>query len=150
LPAVSRAMARGTVISAALSRDGKEVLDNGTVALIDNTIDQSTGTIRLKAVFPNDAKTLWPGQFVNVRLLMQTRLKALTVPSAAIERGAKGLYAYVVKPDATVEARPLKVGHLGSDIAVVEAGLEEGEMVVTAGQSRLQPGARVAATPSTP
>ncbi len=150
LPAISRAMARGAVPATAMSRDGKEVLDSGMVALIDNAIDQTTGTIRLKAVFPDDARTLWPGQFINVRLLMQTHEKALTVPSAAIERGAKGLYAYVVKPDATVEARPLKIGHLDTEIAVVEAGLKEGELVVTAGQSRLQPGARVASTPTTP
>src|SRR3984893_13914214 len=111
LQSVSQAMEQGPVVVAALSRDGKTELDRGTLRLIDNQIDQTTGTIRLKATFPNPHNALWPGQFVNVRLLLQTEHNVLTVPSAAIERGPNGLFAYVVKPDSTADMRTVTVGH---------------------------------------
>ncbi|MBN8941875.1 MAG: efflux RND transporter periplasmic adaptor subunit [Rhizobiales bacterium] len=143
-PEVAAAMAAGPVEVAALARDGTGVLDRGTVLLIDNEIDQATGTMRLKATFPNPQNKLWPGQFVNVRLLLRTEHGVVTVPSAAIERGPAGFYAYVVKPDATVDMRTLAVGQDQDGLAVVRQGLAAGERVVTGGQYRLQPGALVA------
>ncbi|MGL4290426.1 MAG: efflux RND transporter periplasmic adaptor subunit, partial [Phreatobacter sp.] len=142
-PEVAAAMAAGPVEVAALSRDGASVLDRGTVLLIDNEIDQATGTMRLKATFPNPQNKLWPGQFVNARLLLRTDREVLTVPSAAVERGPTGFYAYVVKPDATVDMRALAIGQDQDGVAVVRQGLEAGEKVVIGGQYRLQPGALV-------
>lgn len=142
-PEVAAAMAAGPVEVAALARDGTGVLDRGTVLLIDNEIDQATGTMRLKATFPNPQNKLWPGQFVNTRLLLRTERGVLTIPSAAVERGPAGFYAYVVKPDQTVDMRALEIGQDQDGVAVVRQGLEAGEKVVTGGQYRLQPGALV-------
>ena len=136
-------MAQGPVAVAALSRDGKTELDRGTLLLIDNMIDQTTGTIRLKATFPNPHNALWPGQFLNIRLLLQTEHNVLTVPSAAVGRGPDGLFTYVVKPDSTVEMRTVTVGQDTGAIAVIASGLAPGDRVVTAGQYRVQPGALV-------
>jgi membrane fusion protein, multidrug efflux system len=116
--------------------------------LIDNQIDQATGTARLKAQFDNSKNLLWPGEFVNVRMLLRTEGNALTVPSPAVQRGNEGLFVYVVKPDATVEARPVKVGADTGEFAIVDGGLSAGEQVVVNGQYRLQPGARVKPGPS--
>jgi multidrug efflux system membrane fusion protein len=146
LPAIADAQAKGPVTIAALSRDSKSALDQGTLALVDNQIDQTTGTLRLKATFPNPHNRLWPGQFVNIRVLLRTDSNVLTVPSGAIQRSASGLYVYRVKPDSTVEVQPVEVGPYGDHDAVVTAGLHPGDRVVTAGQYRLQPGARVAVT----
>jgi membrane fusion protein, multidrug efflux system len=143
LQSVSQAMAQGPVAVAALSRDGKTELDRGSLLLIDNQIDQTTGTIRLKATFPNPRNALWPGQFVNVRLLLQTEHNVLTVPSAAIERGPNGLFTYVVKPDSTLDTRTVTVAHDAGAVSVIASGLAHGERVVTAGQYRVQPGAVV-------
>jgi len=114
--------------------------------LADNVIDQTTGTARFKAEFPNTDDTLWPGAFVNVQVLLETRHNALTIPSAAVERGSDGLFAYVVKPDQTVEARPIQVAVNNGRLAVLDGGLKPGEPVVTGGQYRLQPGAVVQPT----
>lgn len=143
LAQVSQAMAAGPAKVAALSRDGKTELDVGSVALIDNQIDQTTGTIRLRANFDNPRNTLWPGEFVNARVQVATRENVLTIPSAAVQRGANGLYTYVIKPDDTVEVRPLTVNTDNGTVAVVDAGLADGDRVVTAGQYRLEPGAHV-------
>jgi membrane fusion protein, multidrug efflux system len=143
LLAVSGALQAGAVTVTALSRDDQTQLDTGTLSLIDNQIDQSTATMRLKAVFPNLQNTLWPGQFVNVRLLIQQQEGVMTVPSAAIQHGPDGLFTYVVKNDSTVEVRPLKTGGDSEGVVVVTEGLELGERVVTSNQYRLQPGARV-------
>jgi membrane fusion protein, multidrug efflux system len=143
LPSVSTAMAAGPLTVAALSHDGKTEFDRGTVLLIDNQIDQTTGTMRLKATFPNERGTLWPGQFVNIRLLLKTDRNVLTIPSAAVQRGPDGLYAYVVGRDDAVEMRALKIGTDADGVAVIDGGLADGERVVTAGQYRLEPGARV-------
>ena len=133
----------GTVSVTAMSRDGKTELDRGTIALVDNQIDQSTGTIRVKATFPNPHDALWPGEFINARVLVRTEQNALTVPSRRIQRGPNGMFTYVVKADSTVEARPLKVGDETGALTVVADGLKEGEQVVTSNQYRLQPGAHV-------
>jgi len=150
LPAVSRALNAGPVTVEAMARDGSEELDRGTVTLVDNQIDQSTGTIRLKAVFPNADNRLWPGQYLDARVLVRTEQHALTIPSAAIQRGPNGVFAYVIKADSTVEARPLKVGEESGTVMVVKDGMQEGERVVTSNQYRLQPGAVVRITPTNP
>lgn len=143
LSVVGSALSAGTVSVAAMSRDGAKELDRGTVTLVDNQIDQNTGTIRLKAVFPNPHDQLWPGQFIDARVLVRMQKGALTIPSTAVQRGPDGMFTYVVKTDQTVEMRPLRVGEESGSVMVVQAGLAEGEKVVTSNQYRLQPGARV-------
>jgi multidrug efflux system membrane fusion protein len=150
LPMVNKALEAGTVGVAAVSRDGKTALDQGTIALVDNQIDQTTGTIRVKATFPNLHNALWPGEFINARVLVSTEKGALTVPTAAIQRGPDGMFAYVVKPDSTVEARLLKVGNEVNSLTVVTDGLKEGEQVVLNNQYRLAPGAHVRSVGPTP
>ena len=114
----------------------------GTLSVIDNAVDPGTGTIRLKAAFENKDSRLWPGQFVNVVLTLETRT-AIIVPSEAIQVGQQGSFVYVVKADRSVEPRPVEVGQTFSGKAVIEKGLAAGEMVVTDGQSRLFPGAKI-------
>jgi multidrug efflux system membrane fusion protein len=150
LPTLNRALEGGTVSVTAMSRDGKSELDRGTIALVDNQIDQSTGTIRVKATFPNPHDALWPGEFINARVLVRTEHNALTVPSNAIQRGPNGMFTYVVKADSTVEARPLKVGDESGTLTVITDGLKEGEQVVLSNQYRLQPGARVRSVAAVP
>jgi membrane fusion protein, multidrug efflux system len=141
---VADAMSRGPVQVMALSQ-GKE-LDRGTVALIDNQIDQTTGTIRLKATFPNPKLKLWPGQFVNLRLLVRTDRNALTIPAAALQRGPDGMFVYLVKPDSTVAQQPVTVANNSETVAVVTQGLEAGQQVVTSNAFRLEPGTPVRVT----
>ena len=140
---LSAALARGTVKATALSRDGKEMLDQGSVALIDNQIDQTTGTIRVKATLPNKQRHLWPGEFVNMRVQTQMQHQAVTVPAAALERGPDGLFAYVVQPDSTIAVAPLTTGAQTGDVVVVEKGLAAGDRVVTSNHYRLQPGSLI-------
>jgi RND family efflux transporter, MFP subunit len=142
LPAVQKAQGAGPVSVWALGQDGKTVLEQGALTLINNEIDPATGTVKLKATFDNKNQALWPGQFVTVRTLLET-LDALTVPADAVQRTQQGLAIYVVKADDTVEFRSVKIGPITQGIAVVEDGVSEGERVVTAGQYRLQPGAKV-------
>jgi multidrug efflux system membrane fusion protein len=148
LPAFTIAAAAGRLTVLALSRDLKSELDRGAVAVLDNQIVQTTGTIRLKATFPNAKGTLWPGQFVNARLLIETKHNVVTIPSTAVQRGPNGLYAYVVKPNSTVEMRPLTLDQLDGGEAIIKDGLKPGEQVVRAGQYRLQAGVRVHASNS--
>ena len=143
LPAVSSAMAKGPVTVAAVSRDDKTELDHGTLSLIDNEIDATTGTARLKATFPNTANKLWPGEFINARVLVATDGNAVTIPSTAVQRGPTGVFTYVVKADSTVEARPLQIGAETNTVTEVAKGLNAGEVVVTSNQYRLQPGSTV-------
>jgi multidrug efflux system membrane fusion protein len=149
LPVIANAQAKGSVTVTALNRDDKGALDQGTLALVDNQIDQTTGTMRLKATFPNPHNRLWPGQFLNIRLLLRTDRGVLTVPSGAIQRSASGLYVYRITPDNTVEAQPVEVGPFADHVAVITAGLHAGDRVVTAGQYRLKPGAHVAVAEAT-
>jgi multidrug efflux system membrane fusion protein len=146
LPAVLDAMARGpggtAVAVQALATDGT-VRAEGTLLTIDNQVDQATGTIRLKASFPNEDGRLWPGAFVTVRLRVDTVADALTVPLVAVQRGPEGAYAFVARPDDTVEQRPLTLGALTAGDAVVRRGLEAGERVVTSGALRLTAGQAV-------
>lgn len=143
LTAVQSALKAGPVRIFAMSRDDNRQLAEGALAVLDNQISQTTGTMRLKGTFPNQDRALWPGEFLNIRLLARTEPNVVTVPSGALQRGPDGYYAYVVKPEKTTETRPLKVGHVSGGVAIVDDGLAGGEQVVTAGQYRLQPGARV-------
>ena len=143
LPQVSNAIAAGPLAAIALSRDDKTELDRGTLAVLDNEIIQATGTLKLKATFPNANDKLWPGDFVNVKLLVNTEKNVVTIPSTAVQRGPNGTYAYVVRPDRTVSIRPITVQQFGGGTAVIENGLQAGETVVSTGQYRLQDGSRV-------
>jgi membrane fusion protein, multidrug efflux system len=149
---VSRQMAAGSLIVTASSQDGSKVLGQGTLLLIDNEISQTTGTIRLKAIFPNKDHALWPGQFVDAQLLVETRRAATTVPAVAVQRGPQGAFAYVVKADHTVEMRLIKVSSVNADspTALIESGLSAGDQVVIDGQLKLRPGAVVKVVPATP
>lgn len=125
--------------------DGDVVLADGKLELVDNQVDASTGTLKLKATFSNENFPLWPGQFVSARVLVDTRVQAVTVPAETVQPGLNGPFAYVIKPDQTVEARTLKVGPTVEGVTVVESGLKAGDLVVRDGQSKLQPGAKVMA-----
>jgi membrane fusion protein, multidrug efflux system len=140
-------MAKGPLTVYADSQDGKTVLDEGKLVLIDNQIIQTTGTIRLRADFPNDKRLLWPGELINARLLVETRQNALTVPSAAVQQGPNGSYVYVVGNDNAVSIRPITadVAQITENQTLIDSGLEANEKIVVAGQYRLQPGARVQA-----
>jgi membrane fusion protein, multidrug efflux system len=143
LSAVGAALAAGTVQVTTLSRDGNTVLDEGTLTLIDNQIDQATGTARLKATFGNAHNTLWPGQYVNARVLVRTERNALTVPTSAVQLGPNGPFTYVVKNDSTVEVRPLELGDASGGMTVIKKGIALNERVVTSNQYRLQAGVHV-------
>ena len=136
-------MGPGQITVLAMDRDNSTVLGKGTLTVIDNQIDISTGTIRLKATFPNEDLQLWPGEFVNVRLLLTTRKDAVVVPVPVIQHGPNGTYAFVIKEDQTVEIRPLRVGQVDGGEALVEEGLQAGEQVVVEGQYKLQKGSKV-------
>jgi membrane fusion protein, multidrug efflux system len=142
---LSAALARGEVQATALSRDDKDVLDTGSVALIDNQIDQTTGTLKVKATLPNHERRLWPGEFVNVRVLTQTQRQVLTIPASALERGPDGLFTYVVQADSTIAVAPLEVGVQNGNTVVIEKGLRAGDKVVSSNQYRLQPGSHIRA-----
>jgi multidrug efflux system membrane fusion protein len=144
LPRVTAAMAEGTLPVVAFASDDKTELDRGTLLTVDNAIDTSTGTIKLKATFPNAHRTLWPGQFVRVRLLLGTDRDVVTAPTIAVQRGPSGLYVYQVKPDDTVAVQPVTVAREEGGLSVIAQGLAPGVPVVTGGQSRLQVGTRVA------
>jgi multidrug efflux system membrane fusion protein len=140
---VAEAMAQGPLKVSVKSRDNGKHLADGVLKLIDNQIDETTGTIRLKAEFDNAGNSLWPGEFVMAQLLLRTDEKVLTVPSNAVQRGPNGLYVYVVKPDNTAELRPVQAARLEQAVAVISSGLEEGERVMVSGHLKVQPGAAV-------
>ncbi|HEX4051055.1 MAG TPA: efflux RND transporter periplasmic adaptor subunit [Steroidobacteraceae bacterium] len=143
LTQIQDALAAGPVSVTALSQDGSTVLDTGTLTVLDNQIDATTGTMRMKATFPNTRNRLWPGQFVNARVLAARERGVVTLPSAAVQNGPDGPFTYVVNANSTVEVRPLKLGEQSGDVTVVRGGLSAGERVVTSNQFRLEPGARV-------
>jgi multidrug efflux system membrane fusion protein len=143
LSAVEAALLAGPVDVTTVSRDGRTELDRGTLTLIDNQIQQATGTLRLKATFNNAHNTLWPGQYVNARVLARTERNALTLPTSAVQLGPDGPFAFVVKGDSTVEVRPLKIGAQSGEVTVVTAGLALNERVATSNQYRLQAGTHV-------
>jgi membrane fusion protein, multidrug efflux system len=127
----------------AYSQDDKIQLDTGKVDLINNEILQTTGAVQLKAEFPNTAHKLWPGELVNARLLLNTRPNGLTVPAGVVQQGQQGVFAYVIKPDNTVEKRTVTVAEISNGQALINSGLSANEQVVVDGQSKLQPGSRV-------
>ena len=144
---VQAARTNGAVpVEATNSQDSSQVLSTGTLVTPNNTIDTTTGTIALKATFANQDDHLWPGQFVNTRVQVGTLRKAVTVPALAVQHGPDGLFVYVVKPDQTVAVASIQVGYEDAGRAVVTKGLSANQTVVVAGQSRLAPGTRVAAT----
>lgn len=143
---VREALRRGPVEVTAFDQDNKVALSTGTLLLIDNAIDPTTATIRLKAMFANVDDVLWPGEFVNARVLVETRHDAITVPNAAIQSGPQGLFAWVVASDDTVQPRPIEVGPTAGDSTVVTAGLADGDRLVTAGQYKLQSKTKVVIT----
>jgi multidrug efflux system membrane fusion protein len=126
-----------------IRKDNRTVLATGKLAVIDNQIDTTTGTIRLKATFPNDDLRLWPGQFVNARLLLTTRKDGLVVPASVVQRGPEGPYAFVIKDGQTVAVQPVKVAQIENGEALIDEGLQAGQEVVVDGQYRLQPGSKV-------
>ncbi len=129
----------------AFDRELKTLLDTGKLAAIDNQVDSTTGTVRLKAVFPNEKNQLFPNQFVNGRLLVETRPQAIVVPSAAVQRGPDSMFAYVLKSDSTVELRKITTGPTEGDQTIIENGLAAGETVVIDGVDKLQNGTKVSA-----
>jgi multidrug efflux system membrane fusion protein len=131
-------------------RADKTKLANGTLLTVDNQIDPATGTVKLRARFPNDDFALFPNQFVNARMLIDTLRDATVVPNAAVQRGTQGTYVYVVKPDNTVTVRPVKLGPAQGEVVAVESGITPGEQVVTDGADRLREGARVEVADRTP
>jgi membrane fusion protein, multidrug efflux system len=143
LPQINKARAERELEVEALETDSKAVLDKGTLQVIDNQVDQSTGTIRLKAEFPNSELQLWPGQFVNARLLLKTLQNVVVVPTAAIQRGPDGNYVYVIGAESKVAARTVTITQQDDNQAVVAQGLSANEQVVTAGFARLKEGAEV-------
>ena len=143
LPAVQDALHNGTPLVVAYSSDDKTELDRGTLLTIDNSIDSTTGTIKLKATFPNANSHLWPGQFVNTRLLLGTANGVLTVPSQAVLHGQDRLYVYVLNPDQTASVRTVQMKSDDGTLAILTSGLQAGQSVVTDGQSRLLEGSHV-------
>ena len=135
--------ARAPLEVLAWGEDNKTPLATGKLTLIDNVIEQATGTIRLKATFENDDLRLWPGEFINVRVVLNMRRGVPTVPAQTVQEGPNGHYAYVIKDDQTVERRPVEVASVQDGVAVIAKGLTNGEKVVVEGQYRLTPGARV-------
>jgi multidrug efflux system membrane fusion protein len=144
---VREAMLRGRVDVLAFDQDNAKQLAQGHLLLIDNQIDQTTSTIRLKAQFPNQDERLWPGEFVQIRMLVTTRKDAVTIPPVAVQRGPDGLYVWLIKPDGTVEPRPIDAQTVDDKTAIVSKGLAAGERVVVDGQSRLDEGAHVTVRP---
>jgi multidrug efflux system membrane fusion protein len=134
---------KGPLTVLAYSQDNTIKLDEGVLGLVNNEILQTTGSIQLKANFPNKEHRLWPGELVNARLLVDTRHDGLTVSAAAVQQGPKGAYAYVINPDNAVEIRPITVAQISEGQALINSGLTANEQVVTDGQYKLQPGTHV-------
>lgn len=148
LPEIQRYRARGPLpVRARPAGGGPE--SEGTLAFVDNAVDSATGTILLKAQFPNQDAALWPGEFVSVSLQLYVEPDALVVPTAAVLNGQQGAYVYVVKPDQTTEVRDVRVARPAGDVTVLAGGVEPGERVVTEGQLRLTAGAKVQIKPPT-
>jgi membrane fusion protein, multidrug efflux system len=141
---VNKAFAKGPLRVDALSGDNRTTIDQGTLRVIDNQMDQATGTIRIKAEFPNANLQLWPGQFVNIRVLVDTLKEVVVVPTAAVQRGPQGPFAYVVEADNKVAVRPITIAQQDDTRAVISDGVKAQDQVVTTGFTRLSNGTRVA------
>lgn len=149
LPQIKAQSAAGKLKVEALA-PGETAPEQGVLTFVDNAVDQTTGTIRMKGTFANPSRRLWPGQFVDVALRLGERPNAVVVPSQAVQTGQQGPFVFVIKSDLTVEQRPVKVGDAVDSWTVIEQGVQAGERVVTDGQLRLVPGARVDIRPPTP
>ena len=147
LSQVNKAFAAGKLAVDALGPDGKTIIDRGALQVVDNQVDPTTGTVRMKAEFPNADLQLWPGQFVNARLLIETLKTVVVVPTAAVQRGPNGTFAFVLQGDDTVAVRPVTVTQQDDTQAVIADGLKADERVVTTGFTRLANGSRVAVVP---
>lgn len=145
---IAKEMSEGPLRVLAYNREGTIKLGEGVLVLVDNQVEAATGTLRLKANFDNRDNALWPGQFVNARLLLRIRSEVVTVPAEVIQRGLNGTFAYVVKADQSVEQRPIKIDYSRDGVSVVEEGLRAGEVVVLDGQYKLRAGTRVQAAPA--
>jgi len=143
LPKIQEQMAKGPLTVLAYSQDDTIELDQGKLTLVDNEILQTTGTIRLKAEFPNTAHRLWPGELIDVWLLVDTRHNGLTVQASAVQQGQEGAFTYVINPDDTVAVRPVKVAQISRGQALIDSGLTANEQVVVDGQYKLQAGSHV-------
>jgi multidrug efflux system membrane fusion protein len=140
---IRQATDRGPIEVIAFDQDNRLPLSTGKLLMIDNAVDQATATIRLKAIFPNADDRLWPGEFVNARLLLETRSNAIVVPSTAVQRGPQGLYTWFVTPNNTAAVRQIRVGPIAGDLTIIDSGVNEGDRVVTDGQYKLQANAPV-------
>ena len=143
LPTVSQHMAQGQLEVDAYSRDDQTKLATGKLLTIDNQIDQTTGTGKLKAIFENKENTLWPNQFVNARLLLEVRRNSTVIPAAAIQRGPQGTYVFVVKPDKTVDIHPVTIAFTQENLSNIASGIVPNDIVVTDGQDKLQEGSHI-------
>jgi multidrug efflux system membrane fusion protein len=143
LPTIRSESEKSSLPVLAVGRDNATVLTEGTLSVIDNQIDPGTGTIRLKATFPNTDLKLWPGQFINVRLRVAIRPGATVVPAQVVQQGPVGTFAFVVGKEGIAELRPLQVARIEDGLALIDSGLQPGERVVVDGQYRLQPGSKV-------
>jgi multidrug efflux system membrane fusion protein len=143
LNSVRQHMRDGALQTDAYSRDDQNKISTGKLLTIDNQIDVTTGTGKLKAEFANPGDELWPNQFVNIHLLVETRKNSLVIPAAAVQRGPQGTYVFVVKADKTVEVRPITVAISQNNLTAVDNGLSPNETVVTDGQDKLQAGSKV-------
>jgi membrane fusion protein, multidrug efflux system len=143
---VRQALSRGPVEVTAFDENGRTALSTGQLLLIDNAIDQATANIRLKAIFPNDDDVLWAGEFVNARILVDTRHDVLTIPTVSIQSGPKGAFTWVVAANNTAEPRAIEIGPATDDVTIITAGLAEGDRVVVAGHYKLQSKAPVVAS----
>lgn len=144
LPEIQQQVAKGPMTVLAYSQDNKTLLGRGKLLLVNNEINQATGTLQLKAIFPNKQSRLWSGQLVNAPLLLETLPHGLTVPAPAVQQGPNGSYVYVINHDRTVAIRPVTLAQIGNKWAVIASGLKAGGRVIVNGQSRLQPGDHVA------
>lgn len=145
LPQIAAAQAKGNVPVEIYNRDATQLYGKGTLAVIDNQINQTTSTLRLKALVPNDTHTLWPNAFVKARILVETRKGALVVPTVAVQHGPQGDFVYVVGPDMTAQMKPVTVALTTGETAVIAKGVKPGDQVVTEGANQLRPGSKVSA-----
>jgi multidrug efflux system membrane fusion protein len=143
LPDLRRYMTQRDLEVEALPPNEEIAPATGRITFVDNQVDQTTGTIRIKATFPNSNRRLWPGQFVNVRVRLDTDPRAMVVPTVSVQAGPEGQYVYVVKSDQTVELRPVTVARTAGTETILKLGVKPGETVVIDGQLRLVPGSRI-------
>ena len=143
LPRISKQMAGGVIPIDAFNRDGTQKLASGKLALVDNEINQTTATIRLKALFPNPDNALWPNAFVKARMLLTTQTNAIVIPGAGLNRGPQGTYCYVVGADNVISLRNVEVDTTQGEFTLIKSGLAVGEQVVIDGQSQIRPGSKV-------